>query len=82
MSDRLVLRGALAEKKEKRFRLAAKAAGIISALRRMVLPAAVTPLADLPTAEIMALAVDLDSVRDAYMELSAEMADIERELGS
>jgi hypothetical protein len=81
MSQRLILRGALEEKKMARIKLAARAAGIIRALKIIVQPAAVTPLEELKSAEAAELAAELDGVRGQYLKLCSEIVEIEQELG-
>lgn len=80
MSERLILRGALQEKKMERMRLAARAQGLISAIKQIVQPASVIPLRDLRTAEALELAADLHGLRESYAVLCLEIEEIEREL--
>lgn len=79
-TERLMLRGALDEKKRERLRLATRAAGDITALKTIIQPAAVVPLAELRTAEALELARDLDETRTEFLRLSEEIREIEREL--
>lgn len=81
MSERLILEGALQEKKMQRMKLATRAEGLIRALKIAIQPGSITPLKDLRTDEIREFAVDLDGVRRAYLKLSEEMTEIEQELG-
>ncbi len=80
MSERLMLRGALQEKKLERMRLAARAQGLISAIKQIVQPASVIPLRELRTDEALELISELHRLREAYMPLCAEIGEIEREL--
>ena len=81
MSERLILEGALQEKKMKRMKLATRAEGLIRALKIAVQPASVTPLKDLRTDEVRELAIELDDVRKEYLSLSKGIEEIEGELG-
>lgn len=80
MSERLILKGALQEKKLERMRLAARAQGLITAIKQIVQPASVIPLKDLRTDEAFELISELHRLRDVYMPLCAEIGEIEREL--
>jgi len=81
MSERLILQGALAEKKMQRMELAAKAEGIIRRLKMILQPASVTPLRELNTTEVRIFGIVLDEVKEKYVGLCNEIAEIERELG-
>lgn len=81
MSERLLLKGALHEKRMERMTLATRAQGLISAMKVIVQPASVVPLKDLKTAEILELAGELDRIRSEYLRVSADVSEIERELG-
>jgi len=81
MNERLILQGALQEKKMERMKLAIRAEALISGLRTKVLPASVTPLAELQTAQIRELAIELDGIRVEYMQLTREIDSIRKELG-
>ena len=80
MSERLILRGALQEKKMDRMRLAARAQGLIAAIKQIVQPAAVIPLKDLQTAEALELVSELHKIRELYLPLCRQIKEIEREL--
>jgi hypothetical protein len=81
MSERLMLEGALQEKKMQSINLATRAEGLIRALKISIQPASITPLKDLRTDEIRELAIELDSLRIEYVNLTQQMTDISRELG-
>ena len=81
MSERLKLRGALEEKRLKAQDLAVRAAGIIRAMRGLTLPAAVTPLAEIDSAQILQLAAMLHEIRTKYMSLASDIEALKRELG-
>jgi len=81
MSDRLTLMGALEEKKQARLKLATKAGALIKSLDTMILPASVTPLEELKTAEILELAQDLHDVKTRYATIMSEIKDLKKELG-
>ena len=80
MSERLILKGALQDKKMERMRLAARAQGLITAIKQIVQPASVVPLKDLRTDEALELVADLHGLREQYVPLCAEIEEIEREL--
>jgi len=81
MSERLKLRGALEEKRLKAQDLAVRAAGIIRAMRDLTLPAAVTPLAEIDSAQILQLAAMLHEIRTNYISLASDIEELKRELG-
>ncbi|MEW6263371.1 MAG: hypothetical protein AB1641_09855 [Thermodesulfobacteriota bacterium] len=80
MSERLMLRGALAEKNRRRMDLAAQAEGLIRSLKMHLLPASAVPLRDIRMHEVLALAHTLHETWDQYMTLLREIEDLEREL--
>lgn len=80
MSERLILRGALQEKKMERMRLAAQAQGLISAIKQLIQPASIIPLRALRTDEALELVSELHGVRERHARLCAEIEEIEREL--
>ncbi|MFZ2448112.1 MAG: hypothetical protein WAW37_17275 [Syntrophobacteraceae bacterium] len=80
MSERLILKGALQDKKLERMRLAARAQGLITAIKQIVQPASVVPLKDLRTDEAFELIAELHRLRGLYLPLCAEIEEIEREL--
>ncbi len=80
MSERLILKGALQEKKMERMRLAARAQGLISAIKQIIQPASVIPLKELRTDEALELISDLHRLRESYLPLCEEIREIEREL--
>ncbi len=80
MSERLILKGALQDKKMERMRLAAHAQGLITAIKQIVQPASVIPLKDLRTDEALELASELHRLREVYLPLCAQIEEIEREL--
>jgi len=81
MSERLILEGALQEKKMKSMELATRAEGLIRAMKDALMPASVMPLKDLRTGEVRLQAAELDDVRTEYLQLSKDMAEIKKELG-
>ena len=81
MSERLKLRGALEEKRLKAQDLAVRAAAIIRAMRDLTLPAAVTPLAEIDSAQILQLAAMLHEIRTNYISLVSDIEELKRELG-
>lgn len=81
MSERLMLKGALVEKKLAKMNMAAKAEGLIRAIKMIMQPASVTPLREVRTDEARQLIADLDDLRKEYLRLVAEIEEIERELG-
>jgi hypothetical protein len=80
MSERLILKGALQDKKMERMRMAAHAQGLITAIKQIVQPASVIPLKDLRTDEALELVSELHRLREAYLPLCAQIREIEREL--
>jgi hypothetical protein len=80
MSERLILKGALQDKKMERMRLAARAQGLITAVKQIVQPASVIPLKDLKTDEALELISELHRLREVYVPLCAQIEEIEREL--
>ena len=80
MSERLILKGALQDKKMERMRLAARAQGLITAVKQIVQHASVIPLKDLRTDEALELISELHRLREIYVPLCAEIEEIEREL--
>ncbi len=81
MNDRLMMKGALEEKKQDRLRLATRAEALIRGLRTAIMPASVMPLDDLRTAEVAEMARELNEVKQQYSRLMREIDDIKRELG-
>jgi len=81
MRQRLILKGALEEKKMERMRLAATAQGLITAVKEILQPAAVIPLRELRSAEALELVNELHRVRRKFLALVPEIHEIERELG-
>ncbi|WP_028320388.1 hypothetical protein [Desulfatiglans anilini] len=81
MSERLMLKGALEEKKLRSMKLAIKADGLIRGIKQIIQPAAVTPLRDLRTSEALELIGELDDLKTEYVQVVAEMDEIRRELG-
>jgi len=81
MSERLIRQGALAEKKQRRMEMAAHAQGIIRALKIIIQPASITPLAELRTDEAREMITELDDLRTEYLQLLGEIKEIEKELG-
>lgn len=81
MSEYLKMRGALEEKKLAAQELAVRAAGIIRALRDLALPAAVTPLREIDSAQVLQLAQMLHEIRGRYMDICADMGMIKKDLG-
>jgi hypothetical protein len=81
MSERLILKGALQEKRLKAMKLATRAEGIIRSLKIIIQPGSITKLADLKTGEALELITQLHEARKQYLQLKAEIADIEKELG-
>ena len=80
MSERLMLKGALADKKQARMQMAARAAGLITGIKVIIQPAAIIPLKDLKTGDARALIRELDDLRGDYLKLTAEIEELEREL--
>ena len=81
MSERLMLKGALEEKKQAKLKLATRSAGIIRALKQIIQPAVITPLKELRTDEAKELIEELHELRTQYLQVSGEMEEIEKELG-
>lgn len=81
MNQRLVLRGALQEKKMERMRLAARAQGLIVGIKQIIQPASVVPLKDLQTAEALELISELHKLRRKYLPICRDIEEIEKELG-
>lgn len=82
MSERLMLKGALEEKKLRRMKLATRAEALIRAIKIIIQPASVTPLRDLRTGEALELITELHTLCGDYARLSGQIDDIRRELGS
>lgn len=80
MSERLILKGALSEKKTRRMQMAAKAAGLITGIKHIIQPAAVIPLKDLKTEEALSLMEELHELVQEYLQVSREVEELEREL--
>lgn len=80
MSERLILKGALAEKRSRRLNLAAKAEGLIGAVKDRLSMAKIQPLKDLKMPEIMALTQDLAGTHAEFLQVNVEIEDLEREL--
>lgn len=78
--ERLVLKGRLGELRQRKLELATKAAGIINALRGLVMPLEVVPLEEMETGQVASLAGDLDSVRTQYAGTMRDIRKLEREL--
>ncbi|WAC06592.1 MAG: hypothetical protein OS130_10035 [Thermodesulfobacteriota bacterium] len=81
MSERLILQGALAEKKRKQIAIVTKADGIIRAIKIIIQPGAIRPFAELKTGEARQLIIELDDLHTEYVQLLDQIADIKRELG-
>jgi len=81
MSNRLTMMGALEEKKQARLKLATKAGALIKSLDAMILPASVTPLEELKTAEILEFAQELHDVKTRYAKIMSEIKELKKELG-
>lgn len=79
-TDRLILKGALQEKKMARMQMAARAQGLISGLKAMIQPASIVPLKDLKTGEALELLKELDALRGEYVTLTCDIEEIERDL--
>lgn len=80
MSERLILKGVLQDKKMERLRLSARAQGLITAIRQTVQPASVRPLKDLHTDEALEIMMELNKLREHFVLLCGEIEQIEREL--
>ena len=80
MSERLILKGALQEKKLERMRLATRAEGIIRGIKAIIQPASVMPLKDLKTGEALSMMEELDELRTSYLKVTRDVEEIEREL--
>lgn len=80
MSDRLILKGALHEKKRDRMTLATRAQGVITGLKYIIQPASVMPLKDLKTDLALELVTELHRIRHEYLKVSADVDELEREL--
>jgi hypothetical protein len=81
MSERLILKGALQEKKLVRMRLAAKAEGLIVGIKNLIQHASIVPLRELETGHALELIRELDNLRTQYLALCDDIGKIERELG-
>lgn len=81
MSERLILQGALSEKKMERMRLASIAQGLIGSIKTIIQPAYITPLAEIRAEEALELIKELVNVKRHYDSLTEEIERIERELG-
>ena len=81
MSERLMLKGALQEKKMQRMGLATKADGLIRAVRNIIQPAVIVPIIDIKTGQAKELITELDDIRQQIVILDAQIAEIMRELG-
>jgi len=80
MSERLILEGSLQRKKMLSMQLATRAAGLITAIKIIIQPAAIRPLKDLKTGEALSLIRELDDVRTQYLQVQAEIDEIRQEL--
>lgn len=81
MSEYLRIRGALEEKKLKAQELAVRAAGVIRALRDLAVPASITPLREIDSAQILELSRMLHEIRGRYMDIISDMEMIKKDLG-
>lgn len=79
--ERLKLKGAYEEKRMHSQELAARAAGIIRALRDLAMPAAITPLSGIKTEEIKEFSTLLHEIKTQYVQLVNEMAELKEEIG-
>ena len=80
MSERLILMGALQEKKREKMHMAVRAQGLITAIKQIIQPASVIPLRELQTPEALELMTELHQIRERYLPLCDAIAEIEREL--
>ena len=80
MSERLILKGALAEKRQRRLEIEAEIGGLTHSLKGLILPAAVLPTRDLSAGQIKAQAVRLEELHTEYLKLLADIEAIERDL--
>ena len=81
MSERLMLKGALQEKKLSVMSIATRAEALIRAIRQTIQPGIITPLKDLKVDEARALMDELTGLHEAYMQLITDIKAIEKELG-
>ena len=81
MSERLIMEGALAEKKRRQIAVATKADGLIRAIKTIIQPGAIRPFAELKTGEARQLIIELDNLHTEYVTLLAEISEIKQELG-
>lgn len=79
--SRLALKGRLAELHAERLDLAAEAGRLIHSLRDLALPLPVLPLTDMDTVGISAVASRLNQVRERFLGVTADIREIEKELG-
>ena len=61
-------------------RLAARAQGMITAIKQIIQPASVIPLKELKTAEALELVSELHKLRELYLPLCCQIEEIEREI--
>jgi hypothetical protein len=81
MMERVMLETSYATKKMERMRLATEAQKLISAVKIIIQPASVTPLAALNVDDALDLMKNLQRVKKRYDAVTAEIAEIKRELG-
>ncbi|MGD9504553.1 MAG: hypothetical protein AB7W37_06560 [Syntrophobacteraceae bacterium] len=81
MSDVLILKGALQEARQASMRHATQAEGLISSIRNLAQHAAVIPLRELRTKELLEMARQLDDTVDRYRRERERVAAIRRDLG-
>lgn len=81
MSERLIMEGALAEKKRRQIAIVTKADGLIRAIKMIIQPGAVRPFAELKTGEARQLIIELDDLHTEYVNLLDQIAEIKQELG-
>ncbi|NSW85223.1 MAG: hypothetical protein HPY84_02775 [Syntrophobacteraceae bacterium] len=80
MSERLMLKGALHEKKRECMTLAIRAQGVITGLKHIIQPASIVPLKDLKTDQALELMKELHELKQEYLQVSRDVDELEQEL--
>lgn len=80
MSGRLMLKGALQEKRQRDYEVVTEARGLAGSIRDILGEAVFRPLADVKVPEAEAMMDRLGALYAEHKSLLAEIAEIEREL--
>ncbi|MCE5336960.1 MAG: hypothetical protein LLG06_20465 [Desulfobacteraceae bacterium] len=81
MSRRLILKGALAEKKLKYSELSTQIDPLIREINALMMPASVIPLVELQATRALRKMTEIYRLRKRCLELKSDIDEIEKELG-